>query len=67
MQACANHVGGEYVCDEGVARMVADKGHDAVIVASEPLSPDPGWRAVPENHMVLVREDLQVEQRPIEV
>ncbi len=61
------HVGGEYVCDDGVARIVADQGNEAVIVASEPLSSDPGWQAVPENHMVLVRENLQVQLRPIDV
>ncbi len=44
----------------------ASEGNDAVIVASEPLSDDPGWQRVAPKHFVVVHEDLHVEQRPIE-
>ena len=42
-----------------------EKGRGAVIISSEPLSDDPGWQAIPFNHLVMVNEDLTVSQRPI--
>jgi len=55
------HEGKQYVCEEGVCRMVSpDVVRGAVLVCSEPLSEDPGWDPVPANHMVLVREDRSV-------
>ena len=61
------NTGSGYLCEGGVCRMRgADEGREAVIVASEPLSDDPGWRRVEVNHLVVVGEDLSVEQRPIE-
>ena len=42
------------------------KGNRAVIVASEPLSEDAGWQPIAPNHLIIVDEDLQVEQRPIQ-
>jgi glutamine amidotransferase len=60
------HTGRRYVCEEGVCRMVdPERGHDAVVVASEPLSDDPGWAKVPRNHLVIVREDRSVGARPL--
>ena len=44
----------------------ASEGNHSVIVASEPLSDDPGWQRVAPNHLAIVHEDLHVEQRPIE-
>lgn len=60
------HQGGDYVCDGDFCRMVvADGDPGAVLVCSEPLSQDPGWDQVPENHLVLVEEDLTVTLEPI--
>lgn len=60
------HTGRRYVCDGDVCRMVDPlKGEGAVLVASEPLSDDPGWQKVPPNHMVLVRADRTVDVRGI--
>jgi len=61
------HCGSRYVCEGGLCRMIKpDPDEHTVIVASEPLSEDPGWREVPPNHMVLVEPDLSVSIRPIE-
>ena len=43
----------------------AAKAHGAVIIASEPLSTDPGWQPVQPNHLVIVDEALNVTQRAI--
>lgn len=60
------HTGRRYVCDGEVCQMVEpEAGHAAVVVSSERLSDDPGWRPVPVNHLVLVRADHTVELRPI--
>lgn len=61
------HSGNRYVCEEGVCRMV-DEGepHETVIVASEPLTAEPGWTEVPRNHMVLIDSDHRTELRAIE-
>lgn len=60
------HRGKAYVCDEGLSHMVeTDDPAPAVIVASEPLSDDPGWTMVPENHLVLIDEDRGVEIRAV--
>jgi predicted glutamine amidotransferase len=60
------HQGKRYECDEGVCRMLpADQRDQAVIVCSEPLSADDGWRAIPDNHLVLVDSNLEVRMRPI--
>jgi predicted glutamine amidotransferase len=56
------HSGSRYVCEDGICRMVdAEPGDPAVIVASEPLSEDPGWEPVPVNHLVTVRDRLGVD------
>jgi predicted glutamine amidotransferase len=39
----------------------------AVIVSSEPLSGDPGWRIIPPNQMVLVDADRTVRIEPLDV
>jgi glutamine amidotransferase len=60
------HVGRRYVCEDGVCRMVdPDGSHQAVIVSSERLSEDPGWDAVPANHLVVVDGNLTAELRPL--
>ncbi len=61
------HSGSRYLCEGGVCQMVpASEGNHAAIVASEPLSDDPGWQRGAPNHLAVVHEDLHVEQRPIE-
>jgi predicted glutamine amidotransferase len=61
------HKGSRFVCLEDSYCMVdPDFGHGAVIVASERLSGDPYWHRVKSNHLVVVREDLDVELRPLE-
>ena len=63
------NVGRSYACEDGVCRMVdpGSRRHRAVIVASEPLSEDPGWHRVPPSHLVVVHDDLTEELRPIEI
>ena len=59
------HSGRRYTCEDGVCRMLdPGAGSGAVIVASEPLSKDSGWRPVAENHLVLVDRDLRVDVVP---
>ncbi len=59
--------GGEFVCDEGVCRMQDNRDqHSTVIVASEPLTKEPGWMEVPRNHLVLIHADHRAEIRSIE-
>ncbi len=60
------HTGRRYVCESGVCRMIEPSGGagPAVIVSSEPLSADPGWTAVPVNHMVVVDANRSVSIRP---
>ena len=49
------HTGRRYVCEDGLCRMLdAEADHHAVIIASEPLSGDPGWTPIPVNHLVSV-------------
>ena len=61
------HSGSHYECESGVCRMApALEGNLAVIVASEPLSDDPGWQPIAPNHLTVLHEDLHVEQRPIQ-
>jgi glutamine amidotransferase len=57
------HHGKAYVCEDGTCRMVEPDGEGAVIVASEPLSSDPGWELVPVNHLVVIESDLSVSFR----
>jgi predicted glutamine amidotransferase len=52
------NAGYAYTCVDGVCMM--NRGpRAAVLIASEPLSEDEGWRAVPGNHMVLIGEDRE--------
>lgn len=63
------NTGKRYVCEDGVCRMVVPDPEDrpAVLVSSERLSRDPGWEAVPRNHMLLVGEDHSARLAPIEL
>lgn len=60
--------GKRYVCEGGVCRMTApDPTGSAVLVSSERLSDDPGWEAVPRNHLLLVGADHTAQLMPLEV
>tara|TARA_B100000809_G_scaffold259642_1_gene305028 strand:- start:618 stop:1139 length:522 start_codon:yes stop_codon:yes gene_type:complete len=62
------HAGDSFLCEEGVCRMLSSDGESkAVIVASEPLTKDPGWQPVAPNHFVVVDDRLRVEQIPVEI
>ncbi len=59
--------GKEFVFNEGVCRMQNNNdSHSTVIVASEPLTEEPGWKEVPRNHLVLVHADHRAEIRSID-
>ncbi|MDT8439090.1 MAG: class II glutamine amidotransferase [Wenzhouxiangellaceae bacterium] len=59
--------GSGYRCDDGVCTMAAADEADAraVLISSEPLNDDPGWRAVPRNQLVLLSSSLEVSLRPV--
>jgi predicted glutamine amidotransferase len=60
--------GREYVCGEdGIARMI-ETGLEggAAVISSEPLSQDPGWHTVPDDHLVLVRRGRPARMLPLE-
>ena len=60
------HAGKKYLCEDGVCHMVeADQEHQAVMIASEPLTEETSWHPVPKNHLVLVDTDRSVEIRRI--
>jgi glutamine amidotransferase len=61
--------GSRYECyDNGVCHMhPPDNGNKAVLIASEKLSSyKADWKEVPNNHMLLVDEELMVSLQPIE-
>jgi glutamine amidotransferase len=49
------HTGHRYLCVDGLCRMIDPETEGgAVIVSSERLSDDQGWRAVPRNHVAVL-------------
>ena len=57
-----------YVCTDGICHMIKpEKESGGVIVASEPLSKDKGWKKVAPNSIVVVHENLRVEMLSLEV
>ena len=59
------HTDGGFECNEGhLEETSAKKGH-AVVIASEPLTENPGWQRVAPNTMVLVTKGLKVETRDL--
>lgn len=59
--------GTRFICQDDVCTMVDDGDLQAtVIVASEPLTEEPGWEPVPRNHLVQINADHSVEMRPID-
>jgi ergothioneine biosynthesis protein EgtC len=62
------HQGHRYIFENGTCRMIDyDVRSDTVIIASEPLSDDPGWESLEPNSMILVDEDRQISLRPLSV
>ena len=58
--------GRRFHCEDGVCHMESGTGgNGAVLVASEPLSETPGWQEVPENHLLLIRENSDVELQAV--
>jgi predicted glutamine amidotransferase len=62
------HEGRRYVCETGLGRMIDyDVCCETVIIASEPLSNDPGWELLHPDSMILVAPDHQVSLRMLRV
>ena len=54
--------GKQFVCEENVCRMLGPPDHpSAIVVASEPLTDESGWQAVPPNHLLVVDPNHGVE------
>ncbi|HVS64861.1 MAG TPA: class II glutamine amidotransferase [Thermoanaerobaculia bacterium] len=61
------HVGQRYECVDGICRMVDPETRGgAVIVSSERLSDDDGWRPIPRNHLCLIGGDGTARLEPLE-
>lgn len=58
--------GDRYVCDNGECRMVDGERNSTVIVVSEPLTNETGWREVPQNHLVIIDDKHDVRLHPID-
>ena len=62
------HEGRRYIVEDGICRMIdCDVQSDTVIIASEPLSNDPGWEPIEPNSMILVAQDHKVSLRQIDI
>lgn len=60
------HTGKMYRCVDGACTLVSPTdGEGAVLVSSEKLSEDPGWKTVPANHLVIVHRDQSVQTRKL--
>ncbi|MEM9301508.1 MAG: class II glutamine amidotransferase [Pseudomonadota bacterium] len=60
-------VGSHYRCENGICMMddvITDER--TILVSSEPLSEESGWKPVPVNHVLLIDRDRDLELRPIE-
>ena len=61
------HVGQRYECVDGTCRMVdPETGGGAVIVSSERLSDDDGWRPIPRNHLAVIHSSGAVRLEPLD-
>lgn len=62
MSSLYSHHGKRYACIDDKCRMVEPgEGLTTAIIASEPLSDDPGWEEVPANHVGVIRENRTAE------
>jgi glutamine amidotransferase len=55
--------GAQYVCQEEECQMLEGNHTKTVMVASEPLTTDPGWKEIPQQHLVLIDADYEVDIR----
>ncbi len=59
--------GSRYVVEDGVTKLEAPEDDDhAVLVVSEKLTDGPEWTLIPNNHFVIVEQNLNVRVRPIQ-
>jgi predicted glutamine amidotransferase len=60
------HQGKLFTCEDGQCRFFEPDGRGhSVLVASEPLTDDPGWSVVEPNTLLLVTEERSVTLRPM--
>jgi len=59
-------VGDQFVCHKGKCQMLDGDEPTAVIVASEPITSEPEWREVPENHLLVITAEHQLQFRAID-
>jgi len=58
--------GSRYVVEDGTTKLEAPEDDDhAVLVVSEKLTDGPQWTLIPNNHLVMVEQNLNVRIRPI--
>ena len=58
--------GSRYVVEDGITRLEAPQDDDnAVLVVSEKLTDGPEWTLIPNNHLVMVEQNLNVRVRAI--
>ena len=58
--------GSRYVIEDGITRLEAPEDDDhAVLVVSEKLTDGPEWTLIPNNHLVMVEQNLNVRVRAI--
>ncbi len=58
--------GSRYVVEDGVTKLEAPEDDDhAVLVVSEKLTDGPEWTLIPDNHLVMVEQSLNVRVRAI--
>ncbi len=59
--------GEQYICDNGKCQMLNSGGPvSSLIVASEPLTEEDGWKAIPPNHLLLVDPDFSLRLQPVD-
>ena len=58
--------GSQFAAIDGQIRMGSPGGsRDAVVVASEPLTDEPGWTAVPPQHVLSITSDHEISHTPL--
>lgn len=62
------HLGKRYHCENSKSVMVDCSEEDAsVLISSEPLTDDVGWKSVPSGHLVLIDDNQKMEMRQLEL
>jgi glutamine amidotransferase len=63
-------VGGKYVCKKGVCHLETPSSpkDNSILIVSEKLTANvEDWNQIPENHLLIVRNDLSVDLRPVKL